>query len=298
MIVTIVGIGLIGGSMAKDLRRTGLAHDIIGVDASESNAQRALELGIVDRILDLKEAVRESDLVVVSTPVDAIAKVLPLVLDEVNPTTTVTDVGSTKVNICNAVASHPNRSNYVPSHPMSGTENSGPEAALDGLFEKKITIICDQEMSKPIHVALVEKMYQSIGMGIAYMSSDEQDHTTANVSHLPHVAAFALANAVLAESDRNIIFDLASGGFRSTVRLAKSSPNMWGPIFKQNQKYVVESLDAYISHLKQFRDSIVDENSEGMYVLMHNANKIRDAVDGVSSTMEMKEEQHLKFFKK
>lgn len=298
MIVAIVGIGLIGGSMAKDMRRTGFAKDFIGVDASASNAERALELGIVDRILDLNAAVLEADLVVVSTPVDAIASVLPLVLDAVSPTTTVTDVGSTKVNICNAIDSHPNRSNFVPSHPMSGTENSGPEAALDGLFEKKITIICDQEKSKPIHVAMVEKMYQSIGMGIAYMSSDEQDHTTANVSHLPHVAAFALANAVLTESDRNIIFDLASGGFRSTVRLAKSSPKMWGPIFKQNEKYVVESLDAYIAHLKEFRDSIIDENQDAMYALMENANKIRDAVDGPSSTMEKKEEQHLKLYKK
>lgn len=298
MVVTIVGIGLIGGSMAKDMRRTGFADKFIGVDASANNAERALELGIIDQVMQLEEAVPLSDVVVVSTPVDVIQRVLPEVLDVVSPTTSVTDVGSTKVNICKAVQSHKNRSNYVPSHPMSGTENSGPEAALDGLFEKKITIICDQERSKPIHVAMIEKMYQSIGMGIAYMSSDEQDHTTANVSHLPHVAAFALANAVLAESDRNIIFDLASGGFRSTVRLAKSSPKMWGPIFKQNEKYVLESLDAYIAHLSEFRNSIESEDQEAMYALMENANKIRDAVDGVSSTMEKKEEQHLKLYKK
>ena len=298
MIVAIVGIGLIGGSMAKDMKRNGFATELIGVDASAENASRALELGIVDRVLDLEDAVSLSDIVVVSTPVDVIARVLPLVLDAVSPTTTVTDVGSTKVNICKAVASHSNRSNYVPSHPMSGTENSGPDAALEGLFEKKITIICDQEQSKPIHVAMIEKMYQSIGMGIAYMSSDEQDHTTANVSHLPHIAAFALANAVLAESDRSIIFDLASGGFRSTVRLAKSSPAMWGPIFKQNQKYVVESLDVYITHLKKFKDSIESDDQDEMYKLMQNANKIRDAVDGVSNTMQKKEEQHLKLYKK
>lgn len=298
MIVSIIGIGLIGGSMAKDMRRSGFATEIIGVDASPANASKAVELGIVDKIEALEIAVKRSDLVVVSTPVDVIASVLPEVLDAVSPTTTVTDVGSTKVNICRAVEKHPNRCNYVPSHPMSGTENSGPEAALEGLFEKKITIICDQDQSKPIHVALVEKMYQSIGMGIAYMSSDEQDHTTANVSHLPHVAAFALANAVLDKSERNIIFDLASGGFRSTVRLAKSSPEMWGPIFKQNEKYVLESLNAYISHLMEFRDSIASDDQTRMYELMKNANHIREAVDGASSTMEKKEEQHLKLFKK
>ncbi len=298
MIITVVGIGLIGGSMVKDMRRIGFASKILGVDANPENGQRALELGIVDEVATLKEAVSQSDLVIVSTPVDIVAKILPEVLDYVSPTTTVMDVGSTKVNICKAVENHTNRSNFVPTHPMSGTENSGPEAALEGLFEKKITIICDQEKSKPIHVALIEKMYHAIGMGIAYMSSDEQDHTTAHVSHLPHIAAFALANAVLAKNERDIIFDLASGGFRSTVRLAKSSPKMWGPIFKQNEKYVLESLDVYIDHLQQFRESIVKEDQSLMYELMENANRIRPALDGTASVMNKKEEQNIKLYTK
>jgi len=298
MIVTIVGIGLIGGSLAKDLRRIKFATKVLGVDANAQNAARALELGIVDQVCALDEGVSQADLVIVSTPVDVIEKVLPQVLDCVSPTTTVTDTGSTKVKVCEAVKNHPNRSNFVPSHPMSGTENSGPDAALEGLFEKKITIICDQEQSKPIHVALIEKMYHSIGMGIAYMSSDAQDHSTAHLSHLPHIVAFALANAVLAKNERDIIFDLASGGFRSTARLAKSSPEMWGPIFKQNQKYVLESLDVYIHHLKQFRDSIVNEDQSLMYELMENANKIRPALEGNVSVMQKKEEQNLKLYTK
>lgn len=298
MIVTIVGIGLIGGSMAKDMKRVNFASTIVGVDANPKNAERALELGIVDQVADLKEGVQMADLVIVSTPVDIIEKVLPEVLNYVSPITTVTDTGSTKINVCRAVEGHANRANFVPSHPMSGTENSGPDAALEGLFDKKITIICDQENSKPIHVALIEKMYHAIGMGIAYMSSDEQDHTTAHVSHLPHIAAFALANAVLAKNERNIIFDLASGGFRSTVRLAKSSPKMWGPIFKQNEKYVLESLDVYIEHLKQFRESIVKEDQTLMYELMENANKIRPALEGNASVMEKKEEQNFKLYTK
>lgn len=298
MIVTVIGIGLIGGSMAKDIKRLGFASKVVGIDANPKSAERALELGIVDSIMDLEKGVDVADLVLIATPVDAIEKILPLVLDCVNPTTTVMDTGSTKGNICKAVENHPNRKNFVSTHPMCGTENSGPDAALDGLFDKKITILCDQEDSKPIHVALVEKLYHAIGMSIAYMTSDEQDHTTAHVSHLPHIAAFALANVVLMKNDRDIILDLASGGFRSTVRLAKSSPKMWGPIFKQNQKYVVESLDIYIDHLKEFRDSIVDEDQTKMYDLMESANKIRPVLEGTHSNMEKQEQQNVRLYKK
>lgn len=298
MVVTIVGIGLIGGSIAKDIKRLGFASHIIGVDANPTHAARALELGIVDATMSLEEGVKSADLVLVSTPVDIIEKVLPQVLDYASPTTTVTDSGSTKGNVCRAVANHPNRSNFVPSHPMCGTENSGPDAAIDGLFDQKITIICDQDQSKPIHVALVEKMYHAIGMRIAYMSSDEQDHTTAHVSHLPHIAAFALANAVLSKNNGDLILDLASGGFRSTVRLAKSSPKMWGPIFKQNQKYVLESLDIYIEHLQEFRDSIIDDNQEKMYSLMESANKIRPVLEGTHTNMEKREQQNVRLFTK
>lgn len=298
MKITVIGLGLIGGSMALDLKRTGFATEIIGVDNNEQHLQRALELGIADRKASLVEGVQQADVVIVAIPVDKMVQTLPIILDHISPFASVTDVGSTKKLIGDAVANHPNRGNYVAAHPMSGTENSGPDAALTGLFEQKICIICDHERSRPQHVALVEKMYHTMGMDIAYMSSDEQDHTTANVSHLPHITAFALANAVLAASDRKIIFDLASGGFRSTVRLAKSSPEMWGPIFKQNQKYVVESLEIYIRHLEEFRESILDDDQTHMFQLMRNANRMREILNGESNDLIRKEEKTTKLYTK
>ncbi|MBN2806357.1 MAG: prephenate dehydrogenase/arogenate dehydrogenase family protein, partial [Prolixibacteraceae bacterium] len=234
----------------------------------------------------------------VAIPVDKIETLMPYILDRIDQATSVTDVGSTKYQICKAVENHPRRGNYVPAHPMSGTENSGPDAAIDGLFEQKICIVCDQEKSRPQHLALIEKMYHTIGMDIAYMSSDEQDHTTAHVSHLPHIAAFALANAVLDTNDRNIIFDLASGGFQSTVRLAKSSPQMWGPIFKQNEKYVVESLNVYIRHLEAFKESLLNKNDTHLYELMQNANKIREVLLGENQNLIRKKSTTTKLYTK
>jgi prephenate dehydrogenase len=298
MKIAIIGLGLIGGSMAKDLRRTGFAAEIIGVESSPLHAQMTLDLGIADRIEPMDKALAESDLVIVAIPVDKKAVTLPLILDLIPAGTTVTDVGSTKRQIVEAIKDHPRRANFIPSHPMCGTENSGPKAAIDHLFEGKICIICDQKESKPQHLALVEKMYQSLGMSIAYMSSDEQDHTTAFVSHLPHVTAFALANAVLAIEDRNIIFDLASGGFQSTVRLAKSSPQMWAPIFWQNRDYMIEALEVYIHHLKEFKDSLKKEEQDHLLRLITNANKIRGVLEGESSSMTKNEETIIKFYTK
>ncbi len=297
MKLTVIGLGLIGGSMALDLRKAGIANEIIGVDANSGHATDAQKLGIVDRIATLDEAVPQSDLIIIAIPVDKILNSLIRVLDLVSDTTTVIDVGSTKKAITEAVENHPKRKNYVPAHPMSGTENSGPSAALEGLFEGKINIICDQEKSGPLHLAFAEKVFQSLGMNIAYMTADEQDHSTAFISHLPHAAAFALANAVLDKEDREIIFDLASGGFNSTVRLAKSSPEMWGPIFQQNRKYVVDSLDVYIKHLQAFKKSI-ESNPEEMMDLMKNANRIRGVLAGQNGSLVKNEKIHVKLYTK
>jgi prephenate dehydrogenase len=297
MKLTVIGLGLIGGSMALDLRKAGIANEIIGVDANSGHAADAQKLGIVDRIATLEEAVPQSDLIIIAIPVDKILNSLIRVLDLVSDTTTVIDVGSTKKAITEAVENHPKRRNYVPAHPMSGTENSGPSAALEGLFEGKINIICDQEKSGPLHLAFAEKVFQSLGMNIAYMTADEQDHSTAFISHLPHAAAFALANAVLDKEDRAIIFDLASGGFNSTVRLAKSSPEMWGPIFQQNKKYVVDSLEVYIKHLKAFKKSI-ESNPEEMMELMKNANRIRGVLAGQNGSLVKNEKIHVKLYTK
>lgn len=298
MKITIIGLGLIGGSMAKDLRKSGFATELIGVEATEDHAVQALELGLVDRIEPLETAVSHTDVVIIAIPVDKTLAILPRVLDLIESGTTVADMGSTKKMLVDSVSGHKRRKNYVPAHPMSGTENSGPKAALEDLFREKIAIICDQEQSGPQHVALIEKMFQNLGMDIAYMTSDEQDHSTAFVSHLPHAAAFALANAVQAKEDRNIIFDLASGGFRSTVRLAKSSGTMWHPIFQQNRSYVVEALNVYIKHLKEFRDCMKEEEDERMWALIENANRIRSILAGDTPHLIKNEEKITKLYTK
>lgn len=296
MIVTVIGLGLIGGSIALDLKESGFATQIIGIDANMGHQEEAIKLGIADYTCGVDEALAKSDLVLVAVPVDTIKRILPQVLDKIGENTTVADVGSTKQTICEVVEGHPKRGNYVPTHPMSGTENSGPRAAHKGLFKEKITIICDQEKSRPQHLALVEKMFQSLGMSIAYMTADEQDHSTAFISHLPHVTAFALANAVLAKENRQIIFDLASGGFRSTVRLAKSSEKMWGPIFKQNKQYVVESIEVYQKHLNELKEAIAAEESDRMMELIANATRIREVLDKKNPFLVKSEEKIVRLF--
>jgi len=297
MKLTVIGLGLIGGSISKDLRKAKFANEIVGVDTNPENAQEALQFGIVDRIEPIETAVLNADMVIIAIPVDKVLNSLTTVLDLISSQTTVIDVGSTKKAISEAVENHPKRRNYVPAHPMSGTENSGPAAALEGLFDGKINIICDQEKCGPQHLALAEKMFQVLGMDIAYMTADEQDHSTGFISHLPHAAAFALANAVLDKEDREIIFDLASGGFNSTVRLAKSSPEMWGPIFQQNKEYVVESLEVYIKHLKVFKKSI-ESDPEQMMVLMKNANRIRGILAGDGDSLVKNEKTIVKLYTK
>ena len=298
MKLTIVGLGLIGGSMAIDLKKCRFATEIIGIDNRPEHATEAKKIGIIDRIADMESGIKEADLILLALPVNQIISLLPVVLDLISPSSTVVDVGSAKREIVASIANHPLRGNFVATHPMAGTENSGPGAAIAGLFAGKLTIVCDHEQSRPQHLALVEKMYQALGMSTAYMSSDEQDHTTAFVSHLPHAAAFALANAVLAKEERNIIFDLASGGFQSTVRLAKSSPEMWAPIFLQNRDYVVEAVSTYIHHLKEFKDALKSNDEEQLFNLIREANKIRTVLSGESTSMTKNEETIVKLYTK
>lgn len=298
MKVTVIGLGLIGGSLALDLKKRKFAEVITGVDINKENAKEALRLGLVDHIEELRKGVSNTDLVIIAVPVDKIVTLLPLVLDLIPEQTTVTDVGSSKREITRVVRNHSRRKNYVPAHPMSGTENSGPRAAMEGLFRGKICILCDCERSGPQHIALIEKMMHLAGMEIAYMTSDEQDHSTAFVSHLPHAAAYALANAVLAKEDRRIIFDLASGGFRSTVRLAKSSPEMWYPIFQQNRNYVVEALDVYIKHLTEFKKSLENEENEKLMSLINSASRIRGVLEGENPSLIRNKETNFKLYTK
>ncbi|MFV0483647.1 MAG: prephenate dehydrogenase [Bacteroidales bacterium] len=298
MKVAVVGLGLIGCSLAKDMRRLFGVNRFIGSDINDKHCQIAKELGIIDEIVHLDDAVSESDLVLVSTPVDVTMRVLPEILDKIGSGTTVMDVGSTKSAICELLAKHKNRKNFVATHPMSGTENSGPCAAIDGLFDGKIAIICDHELSSPQHVALVEKMYGRIGCRVAYMSSDEQDHTTAYVSHLPHALAYILANTVLGNEDRKVIVDLASGGFHSAARLAKTTASMWTPIFGQNKKYISEALEKYINLITEFKSVIDNDDYDRLNDIITTASTIREVLDGEASDMIKDEEKIIKLYNK
>lgn len=276
MKLSVVGVGLIGGSMALDLRECGFAKRVWGVDNNAGHVEQAKLLGIVEKMCSLEEACADADLVVLAVPVNAINALLPKVLDLISGTATVTDVGSTKSQLCEVVASHPRRKQYVPSHPMAGTEFSGPSAAVRGLFKGKAAVICDRNKNNSKCVAVIEKMYEALQMRLVNMDSTEHDLHAAYVSHLSHISSFVLATTVLdKEKNVNAIFDLASGGFESTVRLAKSSPEMWAPIFEQNQASIAEALGEYIERLKKFQQSIVSGNFSETKKTMEHANEIR-----------------------
>ncbi|PZP51339.1 MAG: prephenate dehydrogenase [Pseudopedobacter saltans] len=270
----IIGLGLIGGSMALALKDKQLTSHVIGTDLSQENAQKALELGLVDEVLPLKEAVQKADLVVLAVPVNACVQLLPIILDEVDKQI-VFDTGSTKTNLVNAVIHHGKRSRYLPTHPMWGTEFSGPEAAVHGAFADKAVVFCNREESDPDVLNVVENIYKTIGMHIVHMQSEAHDEHVAYISHISHITSFALANTVLEkEKKEEAIFALASAGFESTVRLAKSPSTMWVPILLQNREHVLDVLNEHIAQLVKFRDSLENKNQKILGELMQNANKI------------------------
>ena len=275
MTVTVVGVGLIGGSFALAVKEKGIAEKVIGVEANKTHQQKALDLGLVDEIKDLDEAIKSSDLIVLATPVDSVIELLPRVLDKVEGQMVI-DVGSTKDGILEAVKNHPKRKRFVATHPMWGTEYSGPEAAVKGAFAEKATVICDKDESDKDAVELVEKIYRQLGMHIVYMNGKDHDVHVAYVSHISHITSFALANTVLEkEREEDAIFELASAGFESTVRLAKSNPVTWASIFMQNRENVLDVLNEHISQLRKFKACLEKENYEYLEELMVNANKIK-----------------------
>ena len=275
MIVTIIGTGLIGGSMALTLKEKGFATKVIGVDASEQHLTQALALGIIDEAHTLQDAVALSDLIIIATPINAAENLLPQILDNTNKQV-VMDVGSTKNNICKIVGAHPKRGRFVATHPMWGTEYSGPEAAVKNAFTDKATVICSKEASDPDAAALVEQVYQTLGMHLLYMEAAAHDVHVAYISHISHITSFALANTVLEkEREEDAIFELASGGFESTVRLAKSNPSMWVPILMQNKENVLDVLNEHISQLRKFKASLEKEDPDYLLELIEKANGIK-----------------------
>lgn len=274
--VTIVGVGLISGSFAIAMKEKGFAKKIIGVSRTKGSIDKATALGIIDEGLPLAEAVKQSDFIYVAIPVDVTIPVMKEIMDMVTDKQIVADAGSTKNVLCKSLANHPMRSRFVATHPMWGTEYSGPESAVTGAFVGRSCVICEKEKSDKVAVDLVENIYKSFGMHITYMDPENHDVHAAYVSHIAHITSFALANTVLEkEKEEDAIFELAGGGFESAVRLAKSSPSMWAPIFMQNKENVLDVLNEHISQLRKFKSSLEKENMEYLVELMENANKIK-----------------------
>lgn len=273
--IAIVGTGLIGGSLAIQLHEKKLSSRLIGVDANLAHAKEALALELVDELLSLEDAIAQSDVIVLAIPVDSLVSLLPRILDQVDQQI-VLDLGSTKSQLIEAVKDHPKRGRYVATHPMWGTEYSGPAAAVRGAYENKAVIICNAAESDADALQWVKLMYKKIGMHLLDMEAKAHDLHAAYVSHISHITSFALANTVLQkEKEENAIFELASAGFESTVRLAKSNPAMWVPIFLQNRENVLDVLNEHIAQLTRFRDSIQDGATEQLRTLIEHANTIK-----------------------
>lgn len=275
MNIAIIGLGLIGGSIAKDLREKEMATSIIGVENNNDHAKTALELGLVDEIHTLEEALKKVNLIIVAIPVDAARKITQQVLLKINKNQVVTDVGSTKSGICELLENNPARNQFVAGHPIAGTENTGPNAAINNLFSNKTGIICEKEKCSTNALKMVEELYACLGMNIKYMGAQEHDKHIAYVSHLSHISSFALGLTVLnIEKNEENIFDMAGSGFSSTVRLAKSSPDMWKPIFEHNANHLTKALDEYIDQLHDFKTFLKHNKSDDVYRLMEKANDI------------------------
>lgn len=280
MKISIIGTGLIGGSIALKLRDKNFTDFVYGIDQNEEHLDNALHLNIIDEKADLENGVKNSDLIIIAIPVDSARKILPSVLDLVHENQTVMDVGSTKSGIVECIKSHPNRKRFVAFHPMWGTENSGPKSATKESFAGRAAVICNKEDSDADALEIVEKVIANLEMHPIYMNAEAHDVHTAYISHISHITSYALANTVLEkEREEDTIFQLASSGFSSTVRLAKSHPEMWVPIFRQNKENVLDVLNEHITQLRKFKSALEKENFDYLGELITNANKIRGILD-------------------
>ena len=276
-----IGVGLIGGSLAIDIKKNNPDVVIHGISRKDATLNKALELCLIDKKATLED-LGNADLVIVSIPVDATVKLLPTILDKISDTGLVVDAGSTKEDICKAVENHPKRRNFLAMHPIAGTEHSGPTAAIEGLFIGKTNIVCEVEKTTFKLQEKALKLFTDIGMRIRYMNPKDHDKHIAYVSHLSHISAFMLGKTVIdKEQNERDIFDMAGSGFASTVRLAKSSPEMWTPIFKQNKTNVIETLEEYISNLTHFKELMKNDDFDAIFNEMESTNHIKDILNGI-----------------
>ena len=279
--IYVIGVGLIGGSFARDLREKLPEAILYGIDSSEQHLDQAISLGLIDHKAILTD-VAQADLVVLAIPVDVAIGVLPEVLTYIADTTVVIDMGSTKQAICEVVRDHPKRRNFLACHPIAGTEFSGPQAAIKGLYEGKTNIICEVEKTAFKLQEQVLELFKNMGMRIRYMDPISHDKHIAYMSHLSHISAFMLGKTVIEkEKNERDIFDMAGSGFASTVRLAKSNPVTWTSIFKQNKENVLETLDEYIENLTAFRSLLQSDNYQGVHDEMENTNHLKEILNGI-----------------
>ena len=280
--VAVIGLGLIGGSLALEMKKR-FDWTVFGVDENAENAKKALELGIIDEISDFS-VVKIADIVIIAIPVNHAPQLALEVLNTIKNDTLVFDVGSTKENICKKVVKHSKRVNFVAVHPIAGTEFSGPEAAVYNLFDGKVNIICDKQLSSEESIEKTMTIFDRLNMRTIFMNSKEHDKHIAYVSHLSHISSFMLGKTVLEiEKDEKNIFDMAGSGFESTVRLAKSSPKMWSPIFVGNKKNILTSLDGFIKNLQDFKEMIENEDTDALQNSMSATNYIKDILNGIKN---------------
>ncbi len=280
--IYIIGVGLIGGSLAIDIKKNDPDVVIHGISRKQTTLDEALSLNLIDKKATLDD-IDNADLVIISIPVDATVKLLPVILDKISDSGLVVDAGSTKVDICKVIENHPKRRNFLAMHPIAGTEHSGPSAAISGLFKGKTNIVCEVEKTAFKLQEKALKLFVDIGMRIRYMNPEAHDKHIAYMSHLSHISSFMLGKTVIEkEKNERDIFDMAGSGFASTVRLAKSSPEMWTPIFKQNKENVIETLEEYINNLKQFKELMEKGDFEEVYNEMKNTNHIKQILNGIA----------------
>ena len=282
MKIGIIGLGLIGGSFAIAAKKHISPSKLFGNDKNLENEKKAIELGLIDEILK-KADFFQMDVILLAIPVDAALDLIDDLLDQINDNTLLIDVGSTKSMICEKVAFHPRRNQFLATHPIAGTEFSGPTAAFDSLFIGKSQILCETNKTRPDLLEWAVSWFKNINMRLREMDPKEHDKHIAYVSHLSHISSFMLGKTVMEkEKDEKTIFDMAGSGFESTVRLAKSSPDMWTPIFKQNQENILEVLDQYISNLQEFKKLIEQKNYKAIYDKMLKTNAIKDILTGIN----------------
>ena len=276
MNIAIVGLGLMGGSLAKSLKKLDFIDNIVGSDHNKLHQKEAIELGLVDKIIEFDE-VKEYDVIFLAIPVDGVISALKN-LTGVKQDSTIIDLGSTKSKIVSSVPREI-RKNFVAAHPMTGTENFGPRAAVDNLYRNNVVVLCDIEDSGEEQAKIAKKIFRSLDMKKYFMSANEHDRHAAFISHMPHAISYSLANTVMNQENKHNILALAAGGFRSMSRLAKSSANMWEDIFRQNRTNLLEAIELFEDELSLLKKYIQDEEWDKVHKNIEAGNRLHDILD-------------------